>query len=189
MTQTFEQRDGDLKAVMRTMIYSPEFWSRTAYQAKIKTPFELVTSAARAVDANVQIPLPMVMWTARIGEPLYQCQPPTGYKDNAATWVNTGALLNRLNYSLTLASGRMRGSSVDVPGLLGTEARSDPKIALDDAIAKLLNGNASQQTRATLEKQLDDPQILQASLDDKVRQINVGTVAGLVLGSPEFQRR
>jgi uncharacterized protein (DUF1800 family) len=189
MTQTFEQKDGDLRAVMRTMIYSPEFWSRAAYESKIKTPFELVASAARAVDANVAIPLPMVMWTARIGEPLYQCQPPTGYKDNAATWVNTGALLNRLNYSLTLASGRMRGSNVDIAGLLGTETRSDPKVALDDAIAKLLNGNASQQTRTTLEKQLDDPQILQASLDDKVRQINVGTVAGLVLGSPEFQRR
>ncbi len=92
------------------MIYSPEFWSRDAYRAKIKTPFELVVSAARAVGADVDVPLPMVQWTARIGEPLYQCQPPTGYSDKAADWVNTGALLNRLNYSLTLASGRMRGT-------------------------------------------------------------------------------
>ncbi len=189
MTQTFEQKDGDIRAVVRTMIYSPEFWTRTAFRSKIKTPFELVVSAARAVSADVQIPLPMVMWTARIGEPLYQCQPPTGYKDSAETWVNTGALLNRLNYSLTLAGGRMRATRVDAATLLGVDQQNNSKEALDSAISKLLYNDISTQTRATLEKQLDDPQILQASLDDKIKQINVGTVTGLVLGAPEFQRR
>jgi uncharacterized protein (DUF1800 family) len=189
MTQTFEEKDGDLRAVMRTMIYSREFWLRASYRAKIKTPFELVVSAARAVNAEVNIPLPMVMWSSRIGEPLYQCQPPTGYKDTAETWVNTGALLNRLNYGLTLASGRMRGTRVDMALLLGADTERDPEKALNAAVAKLLNDDISSGTRATLEKQLQDPQILQASLDDRVEQINVGTVAGLVLGAPEFQRR
>ena len=189
MTKTFEEKDGDTRAVMRTMIYSPEFWTRTAYRAKIKTPFELVASAARAVGADVLIPLPLVMWTARIGEPLYQCQPPTGYKDDAATWVNTGALLNRLNYSLTLAGNRLRGARVDVTTLLGDDAYGDPKIALDRSIEKLLNNDVAEGTRQTLEKQLSDPAVLQASLDDKVTQVNAGTVAGLVLGAPEFQRR
>ena len=189
MARTFLEKDGDLKAVMRTMIYSPEFWSRAAYRAKVKTPFELVVSAARAVNADIDIPLPMVMWTARIGEPLYQCQPPTGYKDTADTWVNTGALLNRLNYSLTLAGNRLRGSHVDIPSLLGVQPGSDPEAALDDAIAALLHSDVAPQTRSTLQKQLSDPQVLQASLDDQVKQVSLGTVAGLVLGAPEFQRR
>ncbi len=189
MAQTFNSSDGDIKAVLHTMIYSPEFWSRQTYAAKIKTPFELVVSAARAVGAQVDLPLPMVIWTGKIGEPLYQCQPPTGYKDTAETWVNTGALLNRLNYSLALASGRMRGAHVDMASLIGADAMKDPHEALDVAIKVLLNGNISANTRATLEKQLNDPQVLQAKLDDPVRQVNIGTVAGLVLGAPEFQRR
>jgi uncharacterized protein (DUF1800 family) len=189
MSQTYLASDGDIRAVLHTMIYSPEFWSRDAYQVKIKTPLELVASAARAVGADVSVPLPMVQWTARIGEPLYQCQPPTGYSEKAADWVNTGALLNRLNYSLTLTSGRMRGTQVDVATVLGTGAARDPQAVLDRAIASLLSGQVSAETRQTLEKRMSDPQILQASLDDPVKEVNQGMVAGLVLGAPEFQRR
>ncbi len=204
MAQTYLQSDGDIRAVLHTMIYSPEFWSREAYRAKIKTPFELVVSAARAVGADVQIPLQLVQWTGRIGEPLYQCQPPTGYADTAEAWVSTGALLNRLNYSLALAGNRVRGVSVDIAVLLqNAPAESAPantvtisgnpsKLAhenLDRAIAVLLSGEVSPQTRQTLENQLNNPQTLQASLDDPVMQINDGLIAGLVLGSPEFQRR
>jgi uncharacterized protein (DUF1800 family) len=189
MAQTFTSSDGDIKAVLHTMFHSPEFWSRDAYAAKIKSPFELVVSAARAVGANVYLPLPMMMWSARIGEPLYQCQPPTGYKDTADTWVNTGALLNRLNYSLTLAGNRLRGAHVDIPTLVGGDVENDPNGTLDRAIKVLLNGNVSAQTRSTLEKQLYDPQVIEAKLDDPIKKINVGTVAGLVLGAPEFQRR
>ncbi len=189
MADTYEQTDGDIRAVLHTMIYSPEFWSRDAYRAKIKTPFELVASAARAVDAQVDVPVAMVQWTGRIGEPLYQCQPPTGYDDKASTWVNTGALLNRLNYSLTLASGRMVGTHVDAATLLGTGDSAQPDAALDRAIAVLLSGEVSPETRATLAKQMNDPQVLQAQLDDPVRQVNQGLIAGLVLGAPEFQRR
>ncbi len=189
MAQTFTASDGDIKAVLHTMFYSPEFWSRDAYAAKIKSPFELVVSAARAVGANVDLPLPMMLWSARIGEPLYQCQPPTGYKDTADTWVNTGALLNRLNYSLTLASNHLRGAHVDIAALIGVNDVNDPNGALDRAIKVLLNGDISAQTRSTLQKQIYDPQVIEAKLDDPIKQINVGTVAGLVLGAPEFQRR
>src|SRR5216683_2644327 len=119
MAQTFRSSDGDIRAVLKTMIYSPEFWSREAYRAKIKTPFELVVSTARALGADVDTPMPLVQWTGRIGEPLYQCQPPTGYADKSAAWVNTGALLNRLNYSLALAGNKVRGSRSDVGSLLG----------------------------------------------------------------------
>ncbi len=87
------------------MIYSPEFWSKETYRAKVKTPFELVASTARALNADVTVSLPLAQWVGRMGEPLFLCQPPTGYSDKAATWVNTGALLNRLNFALAFSSG------------------------------------------------------------------------------------
>jgi uncharacterized protein (DUF1800 family) len=189
MAQTFLKSDGDIREVLRAMIYSPEFWSKESYRAKIKTPFELVASATRAVGADVQIPLLLVQWTSRIGQPLYQCEPPTGYSDKADAWVNTGALLSRMNFSLALTSNRLRGAQVDIDSLFGSDMAANPRATLDRAIELLLGGQASQETRDTLEKQLEDPQILQATLDDKVKQVNAAMIAGLVLGSPEFQRR
>ena len=188
MAQTFQSSDGDIRAVMHTMIYSPEFWSREAYRAKIKTPFEVVVTAVRALGTDVDTPMPLVQWVGRIGEPLYQCQPPTGYADKADAWVNTGALLNRLNFSLTLAGNKVRGSRTDVASLLGTDA-TEPKIALERAVRIFLGGEAGSGTVETLQKQLDSPQILQARLDDPVKKVDLGVVTGLVLGAPEFQRR
>ncbi len=189
MAQTFQSSDGDIRAVMKTMIYSPEFWSRDAYRAKVKTPFELVVSTARALGTDVDTPMPLVQWAGRIGEPLYQCQPPTGYSDKADAWVNTGALLNRLNYSLALAGNKVRGSRSDAGSLLGTDSSTDAKAALDRAVQLFLGGQTGPLTVETLEKQLDSPQILQAKLDDPVKHVDLGVVAGLVLGAPEFQRR
>jgi uncharacterized protein (DUF1800 family) len=189
MEQTYLSTDGDIRAVLHTMIFSPEFWSRDAIRAKIKTPFELVASAARAVGAQVDLPLALVQWTGRIGEPLYLCQPPNGYPDQADAWVNTGALLNRLNYSIALTGNRLVGVHVDMAALLGSGAAADPRETLDRAIAVLLSGEVSPGTRRTLEQQLNTPEILQARLDDPVKQINQGLIAGLVLGAPEFQRR
>jgi uncharacterized protein (DUF1800 family) len=189
MAQTFQSSDGDIKAVLHTMIWSPEFWSRESYRAKIKTPFELVVSAVRALGTDVDTPMPLVQWVGRIGEPLYQCQPPTGYSDKADAWVNTGALLNRMNYSLALAGNKMRGARSDVPSLLGVDSSADPKTALDRAVQVFLGGQAGPTTVETLEKQLDNPQVLQAKLDDPRKQVDLGVVAGLVLGAPEFQRR
>jgi uncharacterized protein (DUF1800 family) len=189
MAKTFRTSDGDIRAVMKTMIYSPEFWSREAYRAKIKSPFELVVSAVRALGTEVDTPMPLVQWVGRIGEPLYQCQPPTGYSDKADAWVNTGALLNRLNFSLTLAGNRVRGARTDVTSLLGMESAMDPKTALNRAVGVFLGGQVAPTTVETLQEQLDSPQVLQAKLDDPVKQVDLGVVAGLVLGSPEFQRR
>jgi len=189
MAETFQKTDGDIREVLHAMIYSPEFWSKEAYRTKIKTPFELVVSATRAVGADVDVPFALVQWTNRIGQPLYQCEPPTGYSNKADAWVNTGALLNRMNFSLALTGNRLRGTQVNMETLLGDRAAADPHATLNRAVEALLGGQPSQQTRETLEKQLADPQILQASLDDPVKQVNAAMIAGLVLGSPEFQRR
>jgi uncharacterized protein (DUF1800 family) len=189
MTKSYLDTDGDIRSVLHTMIYSPEFWSKDAYRAKVKTPFELVASTARALDADVTVSLPLVNRVSQMGEPLFLCQPPTGYSDKAQTWVNTGALLTRLNFALAFASNRLQGSNVDLRGMFGDQAASDPGTALSKAIDVFLDGQVAQGTRDTLEQRLQDPQVLQAALDDPVKQVNEGLLAGLVLGAPEFQRR
>jgi uncharacterized protein (DUF1800 family) len=189
MTKSFEKSGGDIREVMRTMIYSPEFWTRETYRAKVKTPYELVVSSVRALGTDVDTPMPLVQWVGRIGEPLYQCQPPTGYSDKADTWVNTGALLNRLNFSLALAGNKVRGSRSDVVALLGSDEQGDPRQVLDRAVGVFLGGQAAPGTVETLQKQLENPQVVQAKLDDPVKQVDLGVVTGLVLGAPEFQRR
>jgi hypothetical protein len=201
MAGTFKSSDGDIRAVMRTMIYSPEFWTRDAYRAKIKTPFEFVASTVRALGTDVDTPMPLVQWVGRIGEPLYQCQPPTGYSDKAEAWVNTGALLNRLNFSLALAGNKVRGSRADIAALLGTDSapdsrtdsktdsKTDSRRILDRAVQLFLGGQATPTTIETLQKRLDDPQVVQAKLDDPVTRVDLAMVIGLVLGAPEFQRR
>ena len=188
MAKSFQKSGGDIREVMRTMIYSPEFWSRDAYRAKVKTPYELVVSSVRALGTDVDTPMPLVQWVGRIGEPLYQCQPPTGYSDKAETWVNSGALLNRLNFSLALAGNKVRGSRSDVAALLGSDSEGDAKVTLDRAVQVFL-GEAAPGTVDTLQRQLENPQVVQAKLDDPVKQVDLGVVTGLVLGAPEFQRR
>lgn len=189
MANTFTQSNGDIRAVLKTMIYSPEFWSKAAFRAKVKTPFEVAVSAARALDLQTTASPQLVQWVGRMGEPLYQCEPPTGYADTADVWVNAGALLNRLNFALTLATNHMPGTSADLEALLGQEAGTNAEAALSQALNDFLGGQVSDQTHATLEKELSDPQILQARLDDPVKHVNEGLIAGLVLGAPEFQRK
>ena len=106
--KTFLATDGDIRQVVRTVITSPEFFAADAYRAKVKTPFEFVVSALRATGADVLDAMPLVQSVRQLGMPLYMCQPPTGYADKAEAWVNTGALLNRMNFALQLVNGRMR---------------------------------------------------------------------------------
>jgi uncharacterized protein (DUF1800 family) len=188
MAAAFRKSGGDLRQVITAMVYSPEFWSRSAYRAKIKTPLELVVSATRALGTDVDTALPLVNWITRIGEPLYQCLPPTGYSDKASAWVNAGALLNRLNFALALAGNHVAGSQVQVAPLLGTEAETDPYQALERAVNLFLAGQISAATRSTLERQSADPQIVQVK-SGATTEVNLGTITGLVLGAPEFQQR
>jgi uncharacterized protein (DUF1800 family) len=189
MAKTFEKSKGDIRAVMTTMIYSPEFWSRAAFRAKVKTPFELVASTTRALGADVDQPLQLAQWVSRIGEPLYQCLTPNGYSDKAAAWVSTGALLNRVNFAVALTSNKVRGAQVDINSLVGADVGGNSKLALERVETEFLAGQVSNSTRATLEKEMTEPRILGAKLDDPVTQVNISLITGLVLGSPEFQKR
>ena len=108
----FRETDGDLREVVRAILTSPEFFAAEAYHAKVKTPFEFVVSAVRATNADVRDARSLVQQLAQMGMPLYQCQPPTGYKDTADAWVNTGALVARMNFGLALAANKIRGVEV-----------------------------------------------------------------------------
>jgi uncharacterized protein (DUF1800 family) len=189
MAAKFASSGGNIRVVLRTMIYSPEFWSKDTFRAKVKTPFELVTSTARALGADVEVSLPLVQWVGRMGEPLFGCQPPTGYADKAQTWVNSGALLSRLNFALAFATDHMGGAEVELKDAFGAAAAAAPNAALSRALDAFLDGQVAPATKQTLEGRLSDPQVLQAQLDDPVKQVNEGLIAGLVLGAPEFQRR
>jgi uncharacterized protein (DUF1800 family) len=144
----FRETNGDLRAVMTLLLTSTEFQSPDAYRAKVKSPFEFLVSAIRATGAEVNDARPLVRSLQQLGMPLYQCQPPTGYRDTADAWVNTGALVNRMNDALALASGRMPGVRITIT--------PTPEAVLAD--------NMSDVTRATIAKAPAAPQALALAL-------------------------
>jgi uncharacterized protein (DUF1800 family) len=187
MAQAFLKKDGDIREVLRTMFRSPEFWSADAYRAKVKTPLEFVVSAIRATGADVSEAQPLVRELNTLGMPLYGMQPPTGYSMKAEAWVNSSALLGRMNFALALAAGKLKGVQLDPGGLLNSEIQaSDSQQALAVLENSLLAGDVSRQTHDAISKQLDE-----ASAKRPAGQTpaNVIAIEGLILGSPEFQRR
>jgi uncharacterized protein (DUF1800 family) len=112
LAQTFTATKGNLRDVMRALLSSPEFLSPDAYRAKVKTPFEFVASALRAAGADVRVALPLAKTLKEMGMPPYLCQPPTGYDDTAAAWVNAGALVSRMNFAVDLSKNAIRGVRV-----------------------------------------------------------------------------
>jgi uncharacterized protein (DUF1800 family) len=189
MADTFLKKDGDIREVLRTMFRAPEFWAADAYRAKMKTPFEFVVSSARASGVDVQNAMPLVQNLNRMGMPLYGMQPPTGYSMKAETWVNSAALLARMNFALQLGTGRLPGSTLDQQALLRGAQPPDADSALALLEGNILSGDVSPQTHSVIQKQLSDPQVAQRRLDDPGRAPNFGAIAGLIMGSPEFQRR
>jgi uncharacterized protein (DUF1800 family) len=187
MTKTFLKTRGDLREVFRTMLSSPEFFSQGAYNAKVKSPFEMVVSALRATNADVTSGYALANELTKLGEPLYRKLEPTGYSTANAEWVNSGALLERMNFALALTHNRISGATVDVPKW-DVAARNDPV----DFSRSLLEQDPSPQTRAALEKIQTDTQVraqlASATEPPEAPQIS-SLVAGVTLGSPEFQRR
>jgi uncharacterized protein (DUF1800 family) len=167
--QRFKETDGDIREVVRTIVTSPEFFAAEAYRAKVKTPFEFVVSAVRATGVQAGNALPLVQAVRTLGMPLYGCQPPTGYADRAEAWVNTGALLNRMNFALALTEGRLGEGIRRRANRPTAAAPAQNSVSL---IALALAGDVSATTQATVAK------------------ATTATQAGaLILGSPEFQKR
>jgi uncharacterized protein (DUF1800 family) len=175
MAQTFHDTDGDIRAVLTTMIASKEFFSQGAYRAKLKTPFEMIVSAVRATGAKVDYAMPLANQISTWGEPLYRKVEPTGYSNLGAEWVNSSALLARMNFALQLGQNKVQGLQIDPK-----KFASKP-----DAVARqVLFTNASGQTLEAIGKTLNEQK------KKNVKPVpNPGLIAGLVIGSPDFQRR
>jgi uncharacterized protein (DUF1800 family) len=165
----FTKTKGDIREVVRTILTSPEFVAAEAYRAKVKSPFEFVISAVRATGLDVQNALPLVQALRDLGMPLYGAQPPTGYGDRADAWVNTGALLNRMNFAVALTGGRMRLDPEVTPVRRATPIGGD---ASDQLLSTALAGDVSESTSSTVARATTVPQAV-----------------ALILGSPEFQKR
>jgi len=113
MAETFQKTDGDIRAVLETMLKSKEFWSEGAYRSKMKSPLEMVASAVRAVNGNVDFAFPLVNQVAQLGEPLYRKVEPTGYSNSSKEWMNSAGLMARMNFALQLADNKIPGVKVE----------------------------------------------------------------------------
>jgi uncharacterized protein (DUF1800 family) len=235
VAQTYTKTDGDIREMLRTIFLSPEFNSSEAYRAKIKRPFELAISAVRTLGAETNGGPQFHQWIARMGQPLYGFQTPNGYSDVAEDWVNTGALLERMNFALALASNRIPGTRADLSRFVGDMVKDktiDKEKLLDRFATLIAGGEISAKTRESLLKQLNDqitvpamPAVQTASLKIPQNPFEEGfqrgnfpgggaqqnnqqqqrqqaansnaaaidnpvvKIAGLLLGSPEFQRQ
>ena len=166
----FTETGGNIREVVKSIVTSPEFFAADSYRAKVKTPFEFVVSAVRATGTDTSNAMPLVLAVRNLGMPLYGCQPPTGYSDKAEAWVNSGALLNRMNFavSLTASTSERRAARRSPQDRDGT----GPTVTSGALVASALAGELSETTAATVAKATTSPQAL-----------------ALVLGSPEFQRK
>jgi uncharacterized protein (DUF1800 family) len=170
----FTKSDGDIRETLKAIFFSNEFYARESYRAKVKRPFEVAISAIRVLGADTNGGPGTHQWIARMGEPLYGYQTPNGYSDTAENWVNTGGLLERMNFGVALAANRIPGTRVDLAKLAGE--KTDKRRMIDESLKTILAGEVSAATKATLLKQVDqaDP---------------ITKVVGLILGTPEFQRQ
>jgi len=113
MATTYQKTSGDLKAVMKTMLASPEFMSAGSYKSKMKSPLEMVAGALRATGATLTNAMPAAQAIAQMGQPLYRKQEPTGYSNNGEEWLNSAGLLARINFSLALSENKLQGIRID----------------------------------------------------------------------------
>jgi uncharacterized protein (DUF1800 family) len=207
MTKTYLKTHGDIRQVLRTMFRSPEFWSRDAYRAKLKTPLEFVVSSLRATDADVENATALAASLDRLGMPLYGVQQPNGYSLKADPWLGAEALLARMNFALALTANRLPG--VSVAAAQSTESAEQSEMQLEGT---LLDGRVTAHTHEVVLQQMESAQAtpvaaavfakgqagrrsdLFASAAQRVAPINQATLgsglaAALLLGSPDFQRR
>lgn len=214
VAEAFSKSSGDIKTTLRALFNDKEFFAPVNYRSKIKTPFELAVSSIRVLGGNTNAGPAMLAMLNKLGEVPYGYQAPTGYPDTAEDWVNTGALLERLNFAVAIASNRVPGTRVD----LRSYGVKDKEKILDRAIAEILDGEISTSTRASLVKQIEQPlpEVRAGNeVDDDAEEVpnmrapgqqgaarnrlarllepsgdpDVFKVVSLVLGTPEFQRQ
>jgi len=160
MATSFTEHDGDIKQVLITMVSSPEFWTADALREKTKSPFELAISSVRGLNATISAPFLLNAWITKMGEKMYYYQAPTGYPDKGQYWINTGALLNRMNFGLALASQRIPGIKFDLAALNNHHEPESAQAALLTYGKILMPERNLDQTIARLTPMLNDPDLL-----------------------------
>lgn len=185
MAKTFREKDGDIREVLRTMLNSNEFWSKGAYHAKLKSPFEMIASAARAVNADVEDTFGLANQIATLGQPLYRKVEPTGYLNTSEEWINSASLLARMNFALNFAQNRLQGVKVPHPEGAAVDA--------GEIARRILRYDPSRQTMQAIAAAIERQKAgVKAGVNASVKKnapVSAGLVSGLVIGSPEFQRR
>lgn len=218
MTQTFLTTKGNIKQVLITMATSSEFWSKDALREKIKSPFELAISAVRILHADIKRPMALNNWITTMGQKIYFYQAPTGFPDNAAYWVNTGALLNRMNFGLAIAANKIARVKVNLTELNQNKEPESAEKALEIYAKILLPERNITSTIKRVQPLLQEQNLIEKinkstakneennnlSVDESTDKYNHNSennfssfgsnpvfmqVVGVILGSPEFQRR
>ena len=174
----WQRTGGEMRAVLRAIFTAPDFWAPQAMRTKVKTPLEFLVSAARATGAQPDETVRLAQVLRFLGQPLYLQAAPTGYGETEATWVNSGALLGRMNVAVGLAAGRLPGVAVDLDSIV--PLTRDAAQLVNDVNATVLAGIMTPHTRTVILQQLAD-------IGD-ARQARALAV-GLALGSPEFQKQ
>lgn len=176
--QAWKESGGDIRAVVRAIVHSPDFWAPVNVGSKFKTPLEFVVSAVRAVGGTPDATPRLAQRIGQLGEPLFQKQTPDGYGESEADWANSGALLARWNFAIQLASGRMPGVTIDLDRIVPLTPEHAVLVASVDTA--VLGGAMTAHTRDVMLKELED-----VSDPTAARAFAVG----MALGSPEFQKR
>ncbi|HVW59861.1 MAG TPA: DUF1800 domain-containing protein [Puia sp.] len=209
MAKTFRDKDGDIREVLMTMVTSPEFWSTSAVREKTKSPFELAMGAVRSLHARINQPFQLYSWVTRMGEKMYFYQAPTGFPDKGQFWINTGSLLNRMNFGLALATGRIPGITFDLAVLNNNHEPESAQAALVTYCRLIMPERDLDQTIQRLTPMLGDPGLQQkvnaaaathndemamtepapAPAPSPMTSATTAQVVGIIIGSPEFQRR
>jgi uncharacterized protein (DUF1800 family) len=189
LAEVFRKTDGNIAAMLRAIFASPEFNAPEVYRAKIKTPFELVVSTVRAVGAETDGGFPILKAVAEMGEPLFLCQPPTGYAENADAWVNTGGLLHRLNFVLALTGNRLPGTRVELAQFFEGRTTKNRDARVKRLEELILQNDVGDQTQAALRKETEENSGNGEQPFSAESPFSPAKIAGLLLGSPEFQRQ
>jgi hypothetical protein len=203
---TFLRTDGSIRETLRVIITSPEFFSAGAYRSKVRTPFEFVVAALRALNASSEADPALLDWIRRMGQPVFGRLTPDGFPDSADQWLASGSLLERFNFASALATNRIKGTHIDTGGFLADIDLNDPHSVADRLTTVLLGGDASQETRAVVEKiakeELAKPVVVSPPLTgvsyrnepgksnvSSVTSTYVAQMISMLIGAPEFQRR
>ena len=181
--RTFSRTDGDIAAVVRTIVTSPEFFSRSAFRAKVKTPFELVVSVRRALDAPPDTTVATARLIAQLGQAFFGWLTPDGWPERGAAWMNSGTLYNRIRFGGNVADGKIPGIRPDRWRRWASLAGATTTQQVDGVIADVLGGSAEPATRSAMFAVADSGDVA----GDGARRLR--GILAIALASPEFQRR